>query len=202
LLVGALIVSGILRNLLAVDAGFSQKVVVIAGLDLFRRLNVPYAGRVAFKQDLLQKIRALPGVVSAAEVEMLPLSGSSTDNEVWIQGTNPACRVVSLFNATSDGYFKAMGIALLAGRDFSSQDTVSSPKVAIVNQTFASRLGLGMNPIGRTFRRQATPSEPEQSFEIVGLVANTKYSSLREEFAPSCFSPRLKTHSLPPLLNS
>ena len=44
-----------------------------------------------------------------------------------------------------------------------------------------------MNPIGRTFRRQATPSEPEQSFEIVGLVANTKYSSLREEFAPIVF---------------
>src|SRR5213080_4971771 len=108
LVVGALLFSGSLSNLLAVDAGFSQKGVVIASLDLFRRLNVPYAGRVAFKQDLLQKIRALPGVVSAAEVEMLPLSGSSTDNEVWIQGTNPASRVVSLFNATSDGYFKAM----------------------------------------------------------------------------------------------
>ena len=187
LVVGALLFSGSLRNLLAVDAGFSQKGVVITDLDLFRRLNVPYSGRVAFKQDLLQKIRALPGVVSAAEVEILPLSGSSTDNEVWIEGTNPASRVVSLFNSTSYGYFKAMGIALLAGRDFSAQDTVSSPKVAIVNQTFARKLGLGMNPIGKTFQRQATPSEPEQSFEIVGLVADTKYSSLREEFPPIAF---------------
>ena len=187
LVVGALLFSGSLRNLLAVDAGFSQKGVVVADLDLFRRLNVPYAARVAFKQDLMQKIRALPGVVSAAEVEILPLSGSSTDNEVWIEGTNPASHMVSLFNSTSDGYFKAMGTALLAGRDFSPQDTVSSPKVAIVNQTFARKLGLGTNPTGKAFRRQATPSEPEQSFEIVGLVADTKYSSLREEFGPIAY---------------
>jgi putative ABC transport system permease protein len=187
LVVGALLFSGSLRHLLAVDAGFSQKGVVVTDLDLFRRLNVPHAARVAFKQDLLQKIRALPGVVSAAEVYILPLSGGSTDNEVWIEGGNPASRVDSLFNWTSDGYFKAMGIALLAGRDFSAQDTVSSPKVAIVNQTFARKLGLGRNPIGRTFRRQATPSEPEQSFEIVGLAADTKYSSLREEFGPIVF---------------
>ena len=187
LVAGALLFSGSLRNLLAVDAGFLQKGVVIADLDLFRRLNVPYAGRVAFKQDLLQKIRALPGVVSAAEVEILPLSGSSTDNEVWIEGTNPASRLDSLFNSTSDGYFKAMGIPMLAGRDFSLQDPVSSPKVAIVNQTFARKLGLGTNPIGKTFWRQATPSEPEQSFEIVGLVANTKHSSLREGFRPIAF---------------
>jgi putative ABC transport system permease protein len=187
LVVGALLFSDSLSNLLAVDAGFSQKGVVIADLDLFRRVNVPYAARVTFKQDLLQKIRALPGVESAAEVDILPLSGSSTENVVWIEGTKPASGLDSLFNSTSDGYFKAMGIALLAGRDFSPQDTVSSPKVAIVNQTFARKLGLGMNPIGKTFRRQATPTELEQPFEIVGLATDTKYSSLREEFRPIAF---------------
>ena len=189
LVVGALLFSGSLSNLLAVDAGFSQKGVVIADLDLFRRVNVPYAARVTFKQDLLQKIRALPGVDSAAEVYILPLGGGSTENVVWIEGTNPASGLDSLFNSTSDGYFKAMGIALLAGRDFSPQDSVSSPKVAIVNQTFARKLGLGMSPIGKTFRRQATPSDAEQSFEIVGLVADTKHSSLREEFRPIVFLP-------------
>ncbi len=150
LVVGALLFSGSLSNLLAVDAGFSQKGVVIAGLDLFRRLNVPYAGRVAFKQDLLQKIRALPGVVSASEVEVLPLSGNGTINEVWIEGTNPASRLDSLFNSASDGYFRAMGIALLAGRDFSPEDTVSSPKVAIVNQPFAQFVIRSAAPMAET----------------------------------------------------
>src|SRR5207253_11506758 len=53
-----------LHNLLAVDAGFLQKGILITNLDLFRFLNVPYAGRVAFKRDLLEKVRALPGMVS------------------------------------------------------------------------------------------------------------------------------------------
>jgi putative ABC transport system permease protein len=187
LVVGALLFSSSLRNLLAVDAGFLQKGVLITDLDLFRRLNVPYAGRVAFKHDLLDKIRSLPGVVSAAEVSMLPLSGGSTSNLVWIEGANRASGLESRFNWVSDGYFKAMGVPLLAGRDFNDRDSVSSPKVAIVNRTFAHNLGLGANPVGRTFRRQATPSEPEQTFEIVGLVEDTKYFSLREEFGPIAF---------------
>jgi len=187
LLVGALLFSGSLRNLLAVDAGFLQKGVLITDLDLFRRLKVPVAGRVAFKHELLEKIRALPGVISAGEVGILPLSGGSTDNRVWIEGANRGSGMDSRFNWTSDGYFKAMGVALLAGRDFNDHDTVSSPKVAIVNQSFARILGLDRNPIGRKFRREATPSEPEQSFEIVGLVSDTKYASLREKFGPIVF---------------
>lgn len=187
LVVGALLFSTSLHNLLVVDAGFLQKGVLVTNLDLFRLLNVPYAGRGAFKLDLLEKIRALPGIVSAGEVGILPLSGGSTSNQVWIEGTNPASGLESRFNWISDGYFKAMGIALLTGRDFNDHDTISAPKVAIVNRAFARDLGLGMYPVGRTFRRQATPSEPEQSFEIVGLVEDTKYSDLREKFGPIAF---------------
>ena len=187
LVVGALLFSSSLRNLLIVDAGFLQKGVLIADLDLFRRLNVPFAGRVAFKRDLLDKIRALPGVISAGEVGILPLSGSSTTDRVWIEGSDRASGLESRFNSVSGGYFKAMGIPLLAGQDFNDRDTVIAPKVAIVNRTFGRKLGLGMNPVGRTFRREATPSEPEQRFEIVGLVEDTKYSSLREEFSPIAF---------------
>jgi putative ABC transport system permease protein len=187
LVVGALLFSSSLRNLLAVDTGFLQKGVLVTDLDLFRRLNVPYAGRVAFKRDLLDKIRSLPGVVSAAEVSMLPLGGGSTSNRVWIEGADRASGLESRFNWVSDGYFKAMGVSLFAGRDFNDRDSVSSPKVAIVNRTFARSLGLGANPVGRTFRREVTPSEPEQTFEIVGLVEDTKYFSLREEFSPIAF---------------
>jgi putative ABC transport system permease protein len=189
LVVGALLFSSSLRNLLNVDPGFRQKGILIADVDLFRRLNVPYAARVAFKRDLLEKIRAVPGVVSAGEVGILPLSRGSTENRVWMEGANQASGLDSLFNWTSDGYFQTMGIALIEGRDFNERDTVSSPKVAIVNQSFARNLGLGVNPIGIMFRRQATPLEPEQLFEIVGLVADTKYSSLREEFSPIAFLP-------------
>ena len=80
-----------------------------------------------------------------------------------------------------------MGMILLAGRDFDDRDTPTSPRVAIVNQSFAGRLGLGTNPVGKRFRREATPSEPELVFEIVGLIRDTKYYNLREEFRPIAF---------------
>ncbi|MGA8599193.1 MAG: ABC transporter permease [Bryobacteraceae bacterium] len=187
LLVGALLFSASLRNLLAVDAGFERHGILLADVDLFRRLNIPFMQRVAFKRDLIERIRAVPGVVSAAEVDIVPLSGSGTGNEVWRDGEDANRKSESYFNSISDGYFKTMGTALLAGRDFNDHDTTSSPKVAIVNQSFAHRLGLGANPVGMRFRRQATPSDPEQAFEIVGLVRDTKYFSLREDFVPIAY---------------
>ncbi|HWO28947.1 MAG TPA: ABC transporter permease, partial [Candidatus Acidoferrum sp.] len=109
LVFGALLFAGSLRNLLTIDTGFLQQGVLVTDLDLFRRLNVPYAGRAAFKRDLLERVRALPGVVSAGEVEILPVSGSGTSNAVWIEGSNRTSGLDSRFNSISDGYFKTMG---------------------------------------------------------------------------------------------
>jgi len=75
----------------------------------------------------------------------------------------------------------------VAGRDFNDRDSVASPRVAIVNQSFARKVGLGGNPIGQRFRRESTPSEAETVFEVVGLVRDSKYLSLREEFGPIAF---------------
>jgi ABC-type antimicrobial peptide transport system permease subunit len=72
---------------------------------------------------------------------------------------------------------------MLAGRDFNDGDTAQSPRTAIVNEAFARLLGLGENPIGMRFRREATPTSPEQVNEIVGLVKDTKYSSIRRPAA-------------------
>ncbi len=186
LLVGALLFSGSLRNLLAVDAGFERHGVLIANVD-FAPLKIPTGRRVAFKHDLIDRLRSLPGVSASAEVAILPLSGASMSNNVWKEGDAPDHAVESKFNWVGTEYFKTMAIALLSGRDFNDRDTTMSPLVAIVNQSFARRLGLGPNPVGRRFRRQATPSRPEQVFEIVGLVRDTKYYTLREEYLPIAF---------------
>ena len=186
LLVGALLFSGSLRNLLAVDAGFQQNGVLIAEVD-FSRFKIPSERRGAFKRDLLERIRALPNVYSAAEAGIVPLSGGGIDNNVWIDGSDPTRKLEPNFNWISGGYLKTMGMILLAGRDFDDRDTPTSPRVAIVNQSFAGRLGLGTNPVGKRFRREATPSEPELVFEIVGLIRDTKYYNLREEFRPIAF---------------
>jgi putative ABC transport system permease protein len=186
LLVSALLFSGSLRNLLAVDAGFQHNGILIADIDL-SRLQVPSERRVAFKHGLLEKIRTLPGAASAAEAGILPLSGSGTDNNVWLEGSDPNRKLVSNFTWVGEGYLKTMAVPLLVGRDFSDRDTVRSARVAIVNEALALRLRLPGNPVGQKFRREATPSEPERVFEIIGLVKNTKYHSLREEFGPIAF---------------
>jgi len=82
LVLGALLFSGTLRNLLAVEAGFQRTGVVIAWVD-YSRLKVPAASRLNFQRDLLEAIRAIPGVAAAAECGIVPLSGGSTDNGVW-----------------------------------------------------------------------------------------------------------------------
>jgi predicted permease len=186
LVVGALLFSGTLRKLLTVDAGFQQNGVLLADID-FRRVQVPVEGRIAFKQQLLDKLRALPGIDGVAEVQILPLSGDSTSNSVWVDGPESASKVEVYFNWISTGYLKTMGMPLLAGRDFQAGDTASGPRVAIVNQSFARKLGLGDNPVGKRFRRESTPSEPEIPVEIVGLVHDSKYNNLREEFLPIVF---------------
>jgi putative ABC transport system permease protein len=186
LLVGALLFAGSLRNLLSVDAGFQQSGVLIANLD-FSRAKIPAERRVAFKRDVLQRIRALPVVDAAGESGIIPLSGGGIGNNVWIDGTDAGRKLMSNFNWIGPGYLRTMGMPLLAGREFDDRDSISSPRVAIVNQTFARQLGLGDNPVGRRFRREATPGEQELVVEVVGLVRDTKYFDLREEFKPIAF---------------
>ena len=186
LVTGALLFSGSLRKLLAVDAGFRQNGILIADVD-FRRLPIPPERRVVFKEDLLARLRAVPGVDGAGEVDILPLSGGGTSNNVWTEGSDGKSRFDTNFNWISSGYLRAMGMPLLAGRDFDARDVASAPLAAIVNRSFARKMGLGENPIGRRIRRESTPSEPEIVMNVVGLVPDSKYYDLREQFHPIVF---------------
>jgi predicted permease len=185
LLVTALLFSGSLRKLLAVDAGFQRSGVLVANID-FSQLHLPVTQRVAFKHALDEKIRAVPGIAAAGEVGILPLSGGGIENHVWREGT-PDVKSDSHFNWLGSGYLKAMGVPLLAGRDFSDHDTLSSPRVAIVNESFARTLGLGSSAVGARFVREATPGSPQTEFEVIGVVRDTKYYALREKFMPIAF---------------
>jgi putative ABC transport system permease protein len=178
LLFSALLFTQSLRNLLTDDPGFRAKDVLIAGLD-FTRLQIPTDRRGAYHRELLDRIRAIPGVDAAAETNIVPLSGNGWGNAVWIDGRDGTERKDSNFSSVSPQYFKTLRIPMLAGRDFSESDTAQSPRVAIVNQAFARLLGLGENPIGMRFRREATPTTPEEVNEIVGVVRDTKYHHIR-----------------------
>ena len=186
LLAGALLFTRSLYKLLTQNLGFREGGVLVAELD-FVRLKLPVERRLEFKRQLLERLRAISGVEAAAEAGIIPVSGSGTDNVVWRQGSDRSRGAEVNFNLVSGGYFRTLGMTVLAGRDFDNRDTPSSPKAAIVNEAFARTLGLGANPVGARFTRETTPSEPETVFEIVGLVGDTKYHDIREGLVPVAF---------------
>jgi len=188
LLVGALLFSRSLRNLMTVDAGFQQDGILIANVDL-TGLRLAVERWDGFQQQMLDRIRMIPGVDAAADSKIVPLSGSAIENRVWMEGSDSREKIEPYFNWISPEYFKTLSIGFVAGRNFNAHDTRKSPKVAIVNEAFARRLGMAADTISKRFRREATPSEPETVFEIVGLVKNAKYRDLREDFRPTVFLP-------------
>ena len=186
LVVGALLFSSTLKNLMIADTGFRQDGVLIARVG-FAAMRLPLARVVTFRQELLERLRAIPGVTAAGDTNVVPLSGSSTSNAAWMEGTQPGMGHGCLRSHVGPGYFEALGTPLLAGRAIDDHDTATSPKVAVVNEAFARALLGGQNPVGKRFWVEATPFEPAAEYEIVGMVRNTKYRELREDFQPVIF---------------
>jgi predicted permease len=121
-------------------------------------------------------------------VAFTPISGMSWNNMVGADGAIPdnSGNLVD-FNVVSPGYFRTMETRFIAGRDFNDHDRSTSPKVAIVNQAFARRLFGNAGPIGHTFRYAGDAGQTVPSYQIIGLVANTKLRQLREDFKPIAY---------------
>ena len=185
LLVCALLFVQSLRKLVTLDAGFRRTGIVATYAGL-RNLAVPPASRVRFKRSLLERIRAVQGVDSAAEARIVPLSGSAWNERVRIAGRATNLREV-FFNRVSGGYFATVGTTQLAGRDFDGRDRETTPQVAIVNQTFARKIAGVSNPIGLTIEVPPELDEAPVSYEIVGVVRDSKYQRLRDDFQPQIF---------------
>ena len=185
LVAGALLFSRSLGKLMTVDTGFRQDGVLMAEVN-FRRLNLPPDRYPAFKDDLLDRIRAIPGVEAAAIAHEIPLLGWGGAS-VWIDGADARQAQDTSLSRVGPDYFKTLEIPLLAGRDFDARDRVDTPPVAVVNETFARQFLNGANPVGHRFWVAATPGDPDTVYEIVGLVRDTKYEDLREEFVPIAY---------------
>ncbi len=195
LLVGALLFTRSLHNLLTTNTGFSSEGVLTVNID-FSKTPYPEERRLAIYRDFSDRLSSLRGVVSEAQVGSTPVSGSSWDNLVGPDGAPAAGSGKSAFlNRAAPGYFQTMGTRLLAGREFNDRDTLSSPKVAIVNEVFSQLMFGGDNPVGRTFHLEAEAGKPEPLFQVVGLIENTKYRTLKEDFNPIAFFPMAQDES-------
>jgi predicted permease len=189
LLVGALLFARSLNNLAGLDAGFRQNGILVADID-FTPVNLPKEARTAFANSLLQRVRAVPGVQAAALATIVPLSGNGIAHDIlWGQTGEPEGDApVALFNIVSPGYFDTLQTKILDGRDFNDHDSAGSPNVAIVNEAFAKQFAKGASPVGMTFRVRAL--QTTRLYEIIGLVRNSKYSDLREDFQPIAYTAK------------
>lgn len=188
-------------TLLVLAGLFTQSLVHIARVDLGIRaeslatfrispgLNGYTPGRSAVLIDQLDEaLAALPGAASAASAMVPLLADSNWRGPVVIEGLESAntSRINARFNAIDPGFFATVGMPLLGGRDFSLADSATSPQVAIVNERFAEQLGLGRDVIGQ---RVKLGFRDDGDAEIIGLVRNAKYSTVKDPAPAQLFIP-------------
>jgi predicted permease len=184
LLAGALLFSQSLRNLRTADTGMVTEGVLAATIST----DADEERRPLLFNEIDDRVRRLPDVMAAATVQYPPFAGGGWNQQVYV-GAGSAKPTLAWFNRISPRYFETMGTALRAGRDFSPQDRVGTPTVALVNQAFAEDVFGGANPIGGRFRIQAAAGEEDPEFTVVGLVGNTKYGAVRESTRRIAFLP-------------
>ncbi len=181
LLVGALLFMRSLGKLAGVDAGFRQSGILVTDIDFTSLKLATKELRISFAKELLEGVRAIPGVDSAAIAQIVPLSGNGAAHDILMGVSSPPKddNPVASFNLVSPGFFQTMQTPILAGRDFNEHDNAGAPLVAIVNESFARTIAKTGNPVGTMFRvqRLGTITGP---YEIIGLVKDTKYIDLRE----------------------
>ena len=137
-----------------------------------------------------KELAAQPGVTVATASLIPVLGGNNWGNDVTVQGfaSGPDVDTNASYNAVGAGYFKAMGIPLIAGREFTESDADGAPKVAIVNEQFAKKFNLGRDAVGKRMS-QNRGNQAQLDIEIVGLVQNAKYADVKQEIPPLFFMP-------------
>ena len=189
LVVGAALLIGTLTRLLTLDTGFNREGVLLVTIDKRNTGYSPEESR-AVNAGLLERLRTLPGVRSASTSMITPIGGSAWNMHVEVDGYTPADPQDALvwLNSVSDGFFATLQTPVLAGRDFDSRDAAGSVPVAVISETMARRFFAEAQPLGRQFRIVAITGEAD-TYEVIGVVADTKYESIDEETHPIAYFP-------------
>ncbi len=193
LVLGAALLGRSLYSLLSIDPGFRVENLLTMRVGLPSSRYAEGKQAEAYFSQLLQRVRALPGVVAASNVNAMPLTGFGGDTVFDIEG-RPSARELMKSGATGGvmvqhlgmriagaDYFQTLGIRLLEGRAFDERDHAGSNLVVVINQTMAKRFWPDRSSLGQRIRLYRNPSETGPWMEIIGVMADTKISSLNEE---------------------
>jgi len=179
-----------LLRLATLDIGFDRNSVLLVNTNL-KAAKVAPERRLDVYDEVEVLFAKLPGVISVGRSWRTPVTGYEWNEYVSVDSPGAPREDDSLvyFNYVSPGYFVTLHSPLLRGRDFQASDSKTAPGVAVVNEMVARKFFPDANPVGKTFRVGNGSKEPGRIFQVVGLVKNSKYESLREETFPQAFFP-------------
>jgi predicted permease len=185
LLVGAGLFVQTLRNLGRAELGFREDHLLLFRLNPPRTAHVD-GQRLALYQRLEAKLASIPGVKSVTMTDIALIGDGNSGATFHVSGTpreKDARRIQT--NGVSRDFFSTMGISIVRGRGFGAQDTATSPKVAVINQTLARKYFPNEDPVGKTF--DTDTEDFAVPLTIVGVAADTKHADLRSETPPTFY---------------
>ncbi len=183
LLIGAGLLIRSFARLRAVDPGFGTENLLTAQVDLPNNEYADPESRIQFFTGLLEEIRAIPGVLSVGSISMLPIRDSYSNVFAWDpenpppEGTRPG---LAEHRAVLPGYFEAMEIPILAGRDVENNDVTGSPFVLVISETMARGLFPDQNAVGRQVAVDVGGAEPAIA-EVIGVAGDVHTYALDQE---------------------
>jgi putative ABC transport system permease protein len=185
LLIGAGLFLRSLRNAVTFDPGFESQNLLIVSLATGEQLSKPQIQ--AFYQELMDTLGSEPGVRSASLTRVVPLSGGGQRRGIIIEGYTPRPNEDTELNTNVVGlnYFDTLGISVVKGRDFNSEDREGRPGVVVVNEEFTQRYFPSENPVGKRVRTDSKGP----FLEIIGVVRTAKHRNLRESPLPIVYIP-------------
>jgi predicted permease len=191
-LVGAGLMGQSFVKLRTVEPGFDPQNVLTLGLELPER-DYPDAERqTAFWQELRQRVKALPGVEEVSAAQTLPMSNNNWSNSYRVEGTEsvPGQRPIANFQCILPGYFKALGIPLVLGRDFNDRDMIpNAPSTVIVSRHLADLWWPEQDPIGKRMNYGGDPAGDDPWQEVVGVVEDVRWDARDQDPEPQMYRP-------------
>lgn len=186
-----------LAQISRVDSGFSVDNVITFSLSPQRNGYTPQRSAVLFA-TLEEAIGALPGVLDVASSTTPLLSGSVRLTQAFVDGLEPGPDADrdARYDEIGPGYFRTLGVSLVSGREFTPMDSEHAARVAIVNEQFVRKFGLGYQAVGKRMSRDSRALD----IEIVGVVKDFRHSNLSDPAAPMYFVPHRQGTRRPGLM--
>ena len=193
LVIAAGLLVGSFQRMASIDPGFRSDGVLVVNVD-WSNVALDEDRQRSFSRELLDRVRAEPGVRHGSASLVLPISGSGWNEYVQVDGFTPESQRDALvwFNGVTDGFLETLGTDLLSGRDLTPWDRTGAPAVVLVNQTLARRFFGDSNPIGQQIRTN-DHDELGPLMEIVGVVEDAKYRRVDEEPLATAYVPLEQT---------